>query len=270
MLLFWKQRNVWRWLIAIFFILTLHWIGLLRQPENYLSIAIRPLDYPLHSLGSWFKGGPYDNLSPEDMSAKLEEMQTQLSLASIDKAKLELLTEENSKLRQQLNFLDNNHYKAVSANIVSRQNLFNTADNAQDIILDKGLKDGVRSGLGVINESGIIIGKIVEVKDHSARACLSTGSDCQLAAAVLNQAKTIGLSEGELGLTIKMNFIPQMEKIEPNDILITSGLGDDIPRGLVIGRVSQVNNQSNEIWQDVTIEPLASLHNLTVVSVIIP
>lgn len=256
--------------MAIFFVLILHWTGLLRPVENYLSIVIRPLDRSLHSLGSWFKNGTYDDLSPENMSVKLEEMQAELALATISEAKLELLTEENNKLRQQLNFLDNNHYKAVSANIVSRQNLFNTADNAQDIILDKGLKDGLRSGLGVINEAGIIIGKIIEVKDYSARACLTTGSDCQLAAAVLNQAKTIGLSEGELGLTIKMNFIPQMEKIEPNDILITSGLGDGIPRGLVIGRVSQINNQSNEIWQDVTIEPLASLHNLTVVSVIIP
>ncbi|MDD2680666.1 MAG: rod shape-determining protein MreC [Patescibacteria group bacterium] len=270
MLLFWKQRNYWRWFGVILLILILHWVGLLRPIENYLSKVVRPVDHYLYSIGSWFKGAPYDDLSIEGLELKLEQAQTELALATIDQAKLELLTEENDKLRQQLNFLDNNHYEAVGANIVSRQDLFNTADNAQDIILDKGARDGLRPGLGVINESGIIIGKIIEVKDYSARACLTTGSDCQLAAALLNDSKTVGLSEGELGLTIKMNFIPQMEEIKTNDILITSGLGDDIPRGLVIGRVAQVNNQSNEIWQDVTIEPLASLHNLTVVSVIIP
>ncbi len=108
------------------------------------------------------------------------------------------------------------------------------------------------------------------MNDTSARACLTTSADCQLAAAIINGSRTIGLSEGELGLTIKMNYIPQMEKISPEDIVITSGLGDSIPRGLVIGRVSQVNNQSNEIWQDVTIEPVASLHDLTVVSVVLP
>jgi rod shape-determining protein MreC len=270
MLLFWKQRNYWHWLVVILLILIFHWVGLLHPVENYLAKFIRPVSQSLYNIGSWFKGGPYDELSIESLEVKLEQTESDLALAIIDQTKLELLTEENDKLRQQLNFLDNNHYEAVSANIVSRQNLFNAADNAQDIILDKGVKDGLRPGLGVINESGIVIGKIVEVKDHSARACLTTGSDCQLAAALLNDSKTIGLSEGELGLTIKMDFIPQMEKIKANDILITSGLGDDIPRGLVIGRVAQVNNQSNEIWQDVTIEPLASLHNLTVVSVIIP
>lgn len=270
MLLFWKQKKYWGWLIAIFLILIFHSFGLLRPLENYLSKSIGLAGQSLYEMGSWFKGGVYDDLSVESLEVKLERTEKDLALAVIDQAKLKLLTEENDKLRQQLNFLDNNNYKALGANIVSRQNLFNAAGNAQDIILDKGAKDGLRSGLGVVNESGIIIGKIVEVKDYSARACLTTEPDCQLAAALLNDSQTIGLSEGELGLTIKMNFIPQMETISTNDILITSGLGDDIPRGLVIGRVSQVNNQSNEIWQDVTIEPLASLHNLTVVSVIIP
>jgi hypothetical protein len=41
----------------------------------------------------------------------------------------------------------------------------------------------------------------VEVKDNSARACLTTSADCQLAAAIINGSRTIGLSEGELVLS---------------------------------------------------------------------
>lgn len=265
----WKSRKFWRWLAAIVFIFLLHFLGASRPLENYLSVAIRPLGRSLHRLGSWFQGQPSDS-SAEELATALSRTQEQLARATVDQAQLQLLLEENAKLHQQLDFLNNNHYRAVSANIVSRQNLFDAAENAQDIILDKGANDGLHPGLGVINESGVIIGKIVEVKDNSARACLTTSADCQLAAAIINGSRTIGLSEGELGLTIKMNYIPQMEKIAPEDIVITSGLGDSIPRGLVIGRVSQVNNQSNEIWQDVTIEPVASLHDLTVVSVVLP
>lgn len=270
MRLFWKSRKVWWWLFALILIFGLHFSGLTRPLENYLTIAVRPFSLSLHRLGSWFKGQPDTGLSLENLTKELGDTQVKLARATVDQAQLQLLAEENDKLRQQLNFLNNNHYRALSANIVSRQSQFDAADNAQDVILDKGLKDGVRTGLGVINETGVIIGKIVEVKDNTARACLTTGTDCQLAAAIMNGTKTIGLSEGELGLTIKMNFIPQMDKIQVEDIVITSGLGDSIPRGLVIGRVSQVNNQSNEIWQDVTIEPLASLRNLTVVSVVLP
>lgn len=266
----WKTKRIWRWLVALVLVFACHFSGLSRPLENYLAIAIRPFSRSMHGLGVWLQGDANSDRPLEEVSATLVETSEKLARATVDQAQLQLLVEENAKLREQLDFLNNNHYRALSANIVSRQNLFDAADNAQDIILDKGGKDGVRNGLGVINESGVIIGKVVEVKDHSARACLTTSAGCQLAAAILNGAKTIGLSEGELGLTIKMNYIPQMENIKPEDIVITSGLGDSIPRGLVIGRVAQVNNQSNEIWQDVTIEPLAALHNLTVVSVVLP
>lgn len=267
---FWKQRKIWRWIVALLFIFIAHWSGLSRPLENYLSLAARPFFRSLHGLSSWLGGNPEADNSPEFLAEKLAVAQENLARFTVDQAKLQLLIEENDKLRSQLNFLANNHYRTLSANVVSRQNLFDAVESAQDIILDKGMKDGIRVGLGVIDESGVIIGKIIEVKDYSARACLTIGADCQLAASILNETKTIGLSEGELGLTIKMNFIPQMERIQPEDIVITSGLGENIPRGLVIGRVSQVNNQSNEIWQDVTIESLASLHNLTVVSVVLP
>ena len=64
--------------------------------------------------------------------------------------------------------------------------------------------------------------------------------------------------------------IPQSEKVSLDDIVITSGLGENIPRGLVVGKVILVNSESNEIWQSATIEPLANFDNLTLVSVILP
>lgn len=270
MILFWKSKKFWRWAIVLLLIFGLHFSGLLRPLENYLFLSIRPLSVLSHQAGVWLQGETEAGLSLDELSSKLAATENKLARVTIDQAKLDLLVEENDKLRSQLNFLNNNEYRTLNANIIARQNLFNTTLNAQDIIIDKGSQEGLSVGLGVINEAGIIIGKIVEVKDYSARVCLTTSADCQLAVAIMNEAKTIGLSEGELGLTIHINYIPQLEAINLDDIVITSGLGGSIPRGLVIGRVSQVNNQSNEIWQDVSIEPLASLRSLTVVSVVLP
>jgi len=264
------SKKNWRFLAAISLVFILHFSGLFRFAENYLFLKIKPVGVYLQNLGSWSRDKNNNSDDPAVLVGELSELRSDLSQALVDQAKLQLLEEENNKLRSQLNFLSANSYQAVSANIVSRQNLFDAIDDAQDIIIDKGMADGLRVGLGVVDENGVIIGKLMEVKDHSARACLTTGANCQLPAAIINSTKTIGLSEGELGLTIKMNYIPQMEDIKNGDIVITSGLGGDIPRGLVIGRVSQVNNQSNEIWQDVTIEPLSNFRSLTIVSVILP
>ena len=67
-----------------------------------------------------------------------------------------------------------------------------------------------------------------------------------------------------------MNYIPQTEKINAGATVVTSGLGANIPRGLVIGRVKEVRSESNAVWTDATIEPLVDFNNLTIVSIIIP
>lgn len=270
MLSFVKSKKFLRWLLIIAFIFLIHILGLSKPLEGLIVRWTNPINhYFHHSVTLAVKDkNSYDSI--DELEARLRELEMKLSQNTIDEAKMKLLIEENEKLRQQLEFLDTNDYRALSANIISRQNIFENINNVQDIILDKGSQDGILLGLGVVDEKGIIIGKIVEVKNNSSRACLTVAPDCRLAVGVLNQDRTVGISEGNLGLTIKINFIPQLEEIAVNDVVITSGLADNIPRGLVLGRVIEVNKQTNEIWQDVSIESLASLQTLTLVSVILP
>jgi rod shape-determining protein MreC len=265
-----RSKQFLKWLAIIIVIFIVHILGLSRPLERLVVSWTNPINSYFHnSLGSLFQSNSsYDSL--DDLESDLQELQSKFVENTLDEAKMKLLIEENFKLRQQLDFLESNDYRALSANIISRQNIFENISNVQDIILDKGAQDGVSVGLGVVDEKGVIIGKIVEIKDNSSRACLTVAPDCRLAVGVLNDNRTVGLSEGNLGLTIKINFIPQSENISPNDIVITSGLADNIPRGLVVGRVTEVNKQSNEIWQDVSIESLASLPTLTLVSIILP
>ncbi|MGE5426193.1 MAG: rod shape-determining protein MreC [Bacillota bacterium] len=265
-----KQKKTWRWAILVALVLILHYSGLTKPLENAVSSWFSPLGRALQGAGVAARQSPEADKSTDDLLSEIDSLRRRLAEATIDQSRLLQLGEENDKLREQLNFVSSNNYKVMSASIVSRQNLFAGSGSGRDIIVDKGSKDGVLEGLAVINETGVIIGKIMEVKEGSSRACLTTDTGCQLAATIINNSKTIGLSDGELGLTIKMEYIPQIEDIKVSDIVITSGLGGNIPRGLVIGRVSQVDKQSNEIWQDVTIEPLASLHDLTVVSIVLP
>ena len=65
-----------------------------------------------------------------------------------------------------------------------------------------------------------------------------------------------------------MDFIAQDEEISTGDLVISSGLEENIPRGLVIGEVSKINSDSNEIWKSVVIEPLVDFDDLIIVSVL--
>ena len=67
-----------------------------------------------------------------------------------------------------------------------------------------------------------------------------------------------------------MNFIPQSKSINKEDIVVTSGLERTITRGLVIGQISEVIKESNELWQEAVLESNINFNELTIVSVLLP
>lgn len=248
----------------------LYALGLLRPLEKVLLKFVQPISSRFYFLGNRFNNSYSEEREKEELLQRINDLEKERAQIIIEEANYQEIAEENRKLRSQLNFISANDFSVVVANIVAKEGNVPSLEKERDIVIDKGEKDGIEIGYGVLSEEGLIVGKITEVKDYSARACLSTSPGCQLPASLQNEQRTQGITDGQLGLTIEMNYIPQLEKIAVGDTVITSGLSESIPRGLVIGRVSNVKSESNEVWQTATIEPLLNYNNLTVVSVVIP
>jgi rod shape-determining protein MreC len=262
-----KNNPVVIFLVVAGLLIFFHGIGWLRPLEDVLLSAVQPLSGRLYSWGSSLSSSYRDNQDKTNLQKQITELQNQVATLTVANSQCQETASENKKLQATLHFLKTNNFTGLVADVIAKESVI---DSSGDLIINRGTQDGVRAGLGVVSEDGVIIGKVIDVKDTTAVVCLTTSSNCQLAAAIQNQTKTQGLTDGDLGLTIKMNYIPQLEKITGGDMVITSGLGGDIPRGLLIGRVTQVYSASNEVWQEATIEPLTDAANLTVVSVIIP
>jgi rod shape-determining protein MreC len=262
-----KNNPIVIFLVVGGLLIFLHGVGALRPLENLLSSLTRPLAERLYRHGALFNRSYTAAQKKEDLTARVEELTKEATQLIVANSRCREIEDENQKLRATLKFLSTNDFKAVVASVIAKEA---GGEDSRGLIINRGTRDGVNVGLGVVSEEGVIVGQVVETKDTTARICLTINSNCQLAAALQNQTKTQGLTDGDLGLTIKMNYIPQLEKVTVGDTVITSGLGGSIPRGLVIGRVTQVYSASNEVWQGATIEPLINLNNLTVVSVIIP
>lgn len=265
-----KRNNPIVIFLVVFGLLVfLHGIGVSRPVENFILNIFKPLNSRFYSWGNSFNRSYHDRATQASLEAQIDALTKEVAILTVANSQEKELIDENAKLRSQLNFLAANNFKAVAAEVVSRESLTEGTGEGQDLIINKGTKDGLSIGQGVVNEEGLIVGKIIEAKETSAKVCLTTSQECKLAASIQNSTKTQGITDGDLGLTIKMNYIPQMEKVSAGDTVVTSGLGDKIPRGLVIGKIIEVRNESNEVWQDATIEPLVNLNNLTVVTVII-
>jgi len=264
-------------LVVLLLLLFLHYSKLLDPFESFFSGGLKPVFKVFYSFSSGISQAYLDQTAEIDLAAELKESRETINRLTAENIELKFLKEENLTLRKQLNFLGKSGVRYLMANIISRGELAGETGDSRSVVIDKGLRDGLFAGLAVVSfvnsgdtSQGVIIGKIVNVRDNLSEIYLVTNKNCKLAAAILGQGKTSGIAMGELGLTIKMSFIPQTENIKEGDLVATSGLEQNIPRGLVIGRVTKVIKENNEVWQSATIEPQINLDSLSIISVLLP
>ena len=259
------------WLGAVIGLLIfLHITKILSPIESFVTGILNPMLSGFYSVSSSVRTTYNEQTSKKDLLARIKQLESQANRLTVENVELKILEQENQILRQHLKFLTKYEKRYVLGNIIFRGSLDNPTAASQTIIINKGAKDGLLPGLAVVSSRGVIIGKIIKVKNNLAEVYLTTNPSCKLAAAIQNQDETSGIVQGELGLTVRMEFIPQTEEIKAGGTVVTSGLEQNIPRGLVIGKVTQVIKESNELWQSAVIEPLVDLDELIIVSVLLP
>ena len=255
-------KKIFLGLAVLGLLIFLHFISLLSPLESAAVRLTAPIFSSSYSAAVKIRQF-YNSISnAKQLTQTIEKLEKQASRLAVDNARLQNLEEENKQLRNYLNFAQTKKIKYVMANVVSRRDSL--------LIIDQGQQAGLKEGLAVVNEDGVAIGKIIKVKPQLSQVALITDKHCQLAASVMNAQKTNGLAKGELGLTISLDYIPQTENIQVNDLVVTSGLEPDIVRGLPIGRVVKIEKNSNELWQKAVLEPVVNLDHLTIVMVLLP
>jgi len=269
-----KIKGIYIFIAVIGLLIFLHFIRVLVPIEKAVIAIINPLTSGFYSISSELQMTYNEQTSKQDFFIVIDNLKQEVNRLTVENSKLKSLVEENKKLRQYLKFFTQEQYDYILADVVSRGLGLNSTNQEKNLIINKGGEDGLVVNLAVVNSQGVIIGKIIEVKEKISKICLTTDNNCKLAAFVQSQeeavGETTGVIEGELGLTIKMNFIPQTKKIAIGDIVATSGLEENIPRGLVIGKITQIDDSSNEVWQSAVIEPLINLDSLAIVSLLLP
>jgi rod shape-determining protein MreC len=183
------------------------------------------------------------------------------------KAEIILLQEaaiENETLREQLNFRSAvPEYRLLSAEVIGRDpnNLL------RHLVIDRGAADGIERGMPVLTDAGLV-GRISQVSASSAQVLLVTDSSSSVSALV-QRSRASGVVQGYVGQELMMRYIPQGETIEPGDIVLSSGLGGNFPKRLVIGQVENVENRDAAMFQEARLIPAVNLRELETVMVLL-
>lgn len=247
--------------LLIFF----NFIGLLNPIKNF----VRNIFIPIYTKSNELSIQLDDNFeffkNKNDFFQSYQQCQDQLINQKVDQTEMEIIKEENYELRQILNFSEKTQLTPKIARVIGK----NTDNTNQSIIIDRGYEEGIQIGQPVIIGSGILLGKIIKVEQDMAIVRLINDSQSKIAATVINNEKSLGIIEGGYGLSIKMNFIPRNETVLIGEKIITSGLEEYIPRGLLIGEVTAIENETYRPFQSAIINSSADLDKIFLVSVLI-
>jgi rod shape-determining protein MreC len=134
------------------------------------------------------------------------------------------------------------------------------------ILIDQGSDSGLRHGMPVVTAQGLV-GRIDAVTANAARVQLLTdpGSAVNVR---LSDSKADGMLTGSVTGDISLEMIPQEAKLQPGEIILTSGLGGTYPSNILVGQVSSVRKQETALFQSASVQPVVDFSNLRAVLVV--
>lgn len=173
-----------------------------------------------------------------------------------DQAKLLNLERENSTLRQALKFVTENKLDYLGVRVLTKDKL-----NERLIIVDQGKNSGLERGQPLVNEQGVILGKVVDAGSDQATILLLNDPKSQLAVA-LEGISTLGLVHGRLGGGLVMDYIPLDVPLKINQLVYTSGLEPGIPAGLVVGQIVNIRKEVGDLFQEASVQSLINFQEI--------
>ena len=114
-----------------------------------------------------------------------------------------------------------------------------------------------------------VIGHVIHSSSNTSKVLLITDSRSAVDS-LFQETRESGITVGTGENICEMKFVPISAKINLGDKVISSGLGGVFPKGLVVGSVVDIFKQSQELFQDIMVEPSADLSNIEEVIVLLP
>jgi len=151
----------------------------------------------------------------------------------------------------------------VPANVI-HQDLSNWF---QSLIIDQGAAAGIRPGMPVITDSGVV-GLISGTTPAASKVLLVVDPQSRVDAYV-ERTRARGTVRGNASHEADFDYVLRQQNIEEGDLLLTSGLGTVYPKGLVVGRVATVDRKTSGLFLSAKITPAVDFTRLEEVFVIL-
>ena len=241
--------------------------GPLHAVAGYVFI---PMQKGINQIGGFIsdKADSLENLSivmaeNEALKKQVDELTTELNTIKLERYELENLRE--------LYDLDQKYpsYDKVAANVIGK----GSGNWFHSFTIDKGSKDGVETGMNVMAGSGLV-GIISEVGPHYAVVTSIISDTSKVSGMVVTTSDNLivngSLQKMNESMTIEFGSLNDRDnKVEVGDPVVTSYVSYDYQQGILIGYISEITTDSNNLTRSGTITPAVDFEHIEEVLVIL-
>ena len=161
---------------------------------------------------------------------------------------------ENQSLKELLKYSDNWNYNFVSSRIA----IDNSSSFNRSVVIEaKNLKENQ----SVMSKEGLV-GRITKASDDFANVLLITDIDSRVPV-VVERTREKGIIFGQDSNVLTLNYLANKNDVTVGDRIVTSGDGGVFLPGLLVGRVSFINNDKVEIIPSTNFNRLEFVSALT-------
>lgn len=239
------------------------------RPLNVVAgYVVVPFQQGIGKLGGWLS----------NRSEELVQIRTLLDENAALKEQVAALTEENTLLQQdkyELNTLRSlmdlseqySEYPKEGARIISRD----SGNWYSSFIIDKGYEDGIGVDMNVIAGGGLV-GRITSVGPNWARVTAIISDNSNVSGMTLSTQDNLIVS-GDLqqmadGCITFSQLVDSQNMVKEGDKVVTSDISDKYLPNILIGYISKIDKDSNNLTKSGLIIPAVDFEHLGEVLVI--
>jgi rod shape-determining protein MreC len=182
------------------------------------------------------------------------ELRAKLLAASQAAQRYEAAQVEAERLRRLLGAAERLAVTATPAEI-----LYSGRDPySRKVVLDKGLRHGVRAGAPVVDETGVV-GQVTRAHALASEVTLLTDKDQAIPVQVVrNGLRAIAFGAGSSGM-LELRFLAANADVQNGDRLVTSGIDGTYPPGLPVATVARIERDAAYAFARIACQPAAGV-----------
>lgn len=237
----------------------LDYVHFLILPKSFMFIITNPISFGLLQIDKNIRRQFYFLFQARLSAQENKALKEQISKLFAENAKLKRDLAQTESMLSQEKHLDPRNYNLIPARPIGI---------SRYLKIDQGSSAGVKVAQAVVfNEN--LIGKVVAVSEKASNVALLTDPSSKVAAFSQGlEGKAKGILLGQFGVDLILDKILHEEKVNVGDLVYSEGTEENLPRGLILGRVTEVMERGNEVFKSAKVQNVFDIRDLELVFVI--